>query len=52
MKPTSILKYFAASICIATTLAISVTTNKDDVEGFFAKNKSKSGHTNNWAVLV
>ncbi|KAF9921999.1 glycosylphosphatidylinositol anchor biosynthesis [Linnemannia zychae] len=52
MKPTSILRCIVASICIATTLAISVTTNKDDVEGFFTKNKSKSGHTNNWAVLV
>ncbi|KAH7042345.1 peptidase C13 family-domain-containing protein [Linnemannia elongata] len=52
MKPTSILRYITASVCIATTLAISVTTNKDDVEGFFAKSKSQSGHTNNWAVLV
>ncbi|KAF9912621.1 glycosylphosphatidylinositol anchor biosynthesis [Linnemannia zychae] len=52
MKPASILRYLAASVCIATTLAISVTTNKEDVEGFFAKSKSKSGHTNNWAVLV
>jgi len=50
MKPASIFRYIVASVCIATTLAISVTTNKEDVEGFFAK--SKSGHTNNWAVLV
>ncbi|KAF9287974.1 glycosylphosphatidylinositol anchor biosynthesis [Mortierella alpina] len=50
MRPTTILRYIAASVCLASALAVSVTTNQDDVEGFFAK--SKSGHTNNWAVLV
>ncbi|KAF9967496.1 glycosylphosphatidylinositol anchor biosynthesis [Mortierella alpina] len=50
MKPGTILRYIAAGVCLASTLAVSVTTNQDDVEGFFAK--SKSGHTNNWAVLV
>ncbi|KAF8931712.1 GPI-anchor transamidase [Dissophora ornata] len=50
MRPSTILKYIAASVCVASTLAISVTNNKEDVEGFF--NKNKSGHTNNWAVLV
>ncbi len=50
MRPGTILRYIAASVCFASTLAVSVTTNQDDVEGFFAK--SKSGHTNNWAVLV
>ena len=50
MKPGMLLKSIVAAVCIATTLAVSVTTNPDDVEGFFAK--SKSGHTNNWAVLV
>ncbi|KAG0001895.1 glycosylphosphatidylinositol anchor biosynthesis [Entomortierella chlamydospora] len=52
MRPGTILKYIAASVCIASTLAISVTNNQEDVEGFFNKNKSGSGHTNNWAVLV
>ncbi|CAO3570063.1 unnamed protein product [Mortierella alpina] len=50
MKPRTILRYIAAGVCLASTLAVSVTTNQDNVEGFFAK--SKSGHTNNWAVLV
>ncbi|KAF9109523.1 glycosylphosphatidylinositol anchor biosynthesis [Mortierella sp. AM989] len=52
MKPGTIFKYIAASLCIASTLAITVTNNKEDVEGFFNKNKGGSGHTNNWAVLV
>ncbi|KAF9961849.1 glycosylphosphatidylinositol anchor biosynthesis [Mortierella alpina] len=50
MRPGTILRFIAASVCFASALAVSVTTNQDDVEGFFAK--SKSGHTNNWAVLV
>ncbi|KAG0321763.1 glycosylphosphatidylinositol anchor biosynthesis [Dissophora globulifera] len=50
MRLTAIFKCIAASVCVASTLAISVTTNQEDVEGFFSK--SKSGHTNNWAVLV
>ncbi|KAF8979780.1 glycosylphosphatidylinositol anchor biosynthesis [Entomortierella lignicola] len=51
MRPGIIFKYITASICIASTLAISVTHNQEDVEGFF-NNKNESGHTNNWAVLV
>ncbi|KAI9234244.1 MAG: peptidase C13 family-domain-containing protein [Podila humilis] len=31
-------------------MAVSVSHNPEDVEGFFEK--SESGHTNNWAVLV
>ncbi|KAK3808609.1 MAG: peptidase C13 family-domain-containing protein [Benniella sp.] len=50
MRFATVIKYIAASVCIASALAISVTTNQQDVEGFFKK--SKSGHTNNWAVLV
>ncbi|KAG0224653.1 peptidase C13 family-domain-containing protein [Mortierella sp. GBAus27b] len=50
MRLRTILKYITASICIASAFAVSVTNNKEDVEGFFKK--SKSGHTNNWAVLV
>ncbi|KAG0052528.1 glycosylphosphatidylinositol anchor biosynthesis [Gryganskiella cystojenkinii] len=50
MKLRMLLKGIVATLCIATTLAVSVSTNPDDVEDFFAK--SKSGHTNNWAVLV
>ncbi|KAG0366774.1 peptidase C13 family-domain-containing protein [Gamsiella multidivaricata] len=52
MKITTILRSLLVGLCIASTLAISVTNNQNDVEGFFNKNKSKSGHTNNWAVLV
>ncbi|KAF9428696.1 glycosylphosphatidylinositol anchor biosynthesis [Podila epigama] len=45
-----LLRLLAASICLASAMAISVSNNPEDVEGFFEK--SKSGHTNNWAVLV
>ena len=50
MKLGMLLKGIVATACVATTLAVTVSTNPDDVEGFFSK--SKSGHTNNWAVLV
>jgi hypothetical protein len=53
MRPGTIFKYIATSICIETTLAaVTVTNNKEDVQGFFKKNEGGSGHTNNWAVLV
>ncbi|KAG0031522.1 glycosylphosphatidylinositol anchor biosynthesis [Podila clonocystis] len=45
-----LLKLLGASICLASAMAVSVSHNPEDVEGFFTK--SKSGHTNNWAVLV
>ncbi|KAI1311927.1 glycosylphosphatidylinositol anchor biosynthesis [Mortierella claussenii] len=54
MRPRTALKYFSMAavvgFCLATTLAASTTSNAEQVEGFF--NKNKSGHTNNWAVLV
>ncbi|KAF9383175.1 glycosylphosphatidylinositol anchor biosynthesis [Podila verticillata] len=45
-----LLKLLAASIYLASAMAVSVSHNPEDVEGFFGK--SESGHTNNWAVLV
>jgi len=52
MKPGMLLRGIVAAVCAATALAVTVTSNPNDVEGFFEKSKSKSGHTNNWAVLV
>ncbi|GJJ78089.1 GPI-anchor transamidase subunit K [Entomortierella parvispora] len=52
MKPGMLLRGIVAALCAATALAVTVTSNPNDVEGFFEKSKSKSGHTNNWAVLV
>ncbi|KAF9586626.1 glycosylphosphatidylinositol anchor biosynthesis [Lunasporangiospora selenospora] len=59
MRLQSLLKSITFGLCAASlslailgSATVTTSTSPDDVKTFFSKNKTKSGHTNNWAVLV